>query len=109
MSIKIDTSLCIGCGKCVEACPGNLLTLTGEKNKPGTKAQILIKEDCWGCCSCLKECPKHAISFFLGADMGGRGSVMHYAKERGLVIWTITKTDGSEEKIVIDPKNANKY
>lgn len=28
----------------------------------------------WGCTSCLKECRFEAINFFLGADVGGKGS-----------------------------------
>ena len=61
MSIQINKLKCVGCGKCVEACPGNLI----KKDTDG-KAFIKHVKDCWGCTSCLKECRFEAINFFLG-------------------------------------------
>lgn len=107
MSIKIDRSKCIGCGKCAEVCPGNLLKVQGKSKE--AKVEINCPRDCWGCCSCLKECPRNAISFFLGADIGGRGSYMTYAKKQGINFWMITRPDGTGETIEVDPRNANKY
>ena len=49
MSIQINKLKCVGCGKCVEACPGNLI----KKDTDG-KAFIKHVKDCWGCTSCLK-------------------------------------------------------
>ena len=69
MSIRITQNNCVGCGRCIEACPGNLI----KKDAQG-KAVIKHISDCWGCTSCLKECKTGAISFYLGADMGGAGS-----------------------------------
>ena len=69
MSIQINKLKCVGCGKCVEACPGNLI----KKDTDG-KAFIKHVKDCWGCTSCLKECRFEAINFFLGADVGGKHS-----------------------------------
>lgn len=57
MSISIESEKCIGCGKCTEACPGNLLLL--ENNK----AEIRDIRDCWGCTACVKTCPCDAIGF----------------------------------------------
>ena len=71
MSITIDRALCIGCGRCAEACPGNLIALDDSQ-----RAAIRIPEDCWGCTACMKECPAGAIRYFLGADIGGAGSPM---------------------------------
>ena len=68
MSIQINKLKCVGCGKCVEACPGNLI----KKDTDG-KAFIKHVKDCWGCTSCLKECRFEAINLFLGADVGGKG------------------------------------
>ena len=69
MSIRIQKSKCVGCGRCIEACPGNLI----KKDKEG-KAFIRQVRDCWGCTSCIKECSCDAIRFFLGADVGGRNA-----------------------------------
>lgn len=104
MSIAINREKCIGCGQCVEACPGNLIRLDGER-----KAEIRIPEDCWGCTSCMKECPVSAISLFLGADIGGAGSMMRIEKEDGLYHWIVRRPSGEETEITVDRKNANRY
>ena len=44
MSIQIKENKCVGCRRCVEVCPGNLIKIN-EKNK----AFIRHIEDCWGC------------------------------------------------------------
>ena len=56
MSIRIQKSKCAGCGRCIEACPGNLI----KKDKEN-KAFIRQVRDCWGCTSCIKECRHDAI------------------------------------------------
>mgnify|MGYP002861500375 CR=1 FL=1 len=104
MSIQIDKSLCVGCGRCVEACPGNLI----HKNE-NNKAEIKRVRDCWGCTSCLKECKVGAIAFFLGADIGGRGSVLSVREEGDLKHWTVTAPDGNKQTITINSKESNKY
>ena len=71
MSIAIDSMKCRGCKKCTVVCPGSLIELNEEK-----KAYIRYPKDCWGCASCLKECAFGAISFYLGADIGGMGGKM---------------------------------
>ena len=76
MSIRIQKSKCAGCGRCIEACPGNLI----KKDKEN-KAFIRQVRDCWGCTSCIKECRHDAIRFFLGADVGGRGASMVVSEE----------------------------
>ena len=101
MSIRINDEKCVGCGLCIEACPGNLI----KKNEKG-KAFI---RDCWGCTSCIKECKINAIYFFLGADVGGAGSVLSVSSKGDINTWMITKADGSVEEIVINKKDANKY
>jgi len=49
--IKVNTRTCDGCGACVEACPKNVLELTGGKVKV---ARLL---DCTLCMECVKACP----------------------------------------------------
>ncbi|WP_406040173.1 ferredoxin family protein [Succinimonas sp.] len=104
MSIRIDTSRCIGCGRCAGVCPGSLLRVS----QSGV-AEISSPRDCWGCCSCLKECPSRAISMYLGADIGGRGTQMTFTRIKGLNCWMFTRADGSSMTVEVDPKNANKY
>ena len=77
MSVRILQNKCVGCGKCLSVCPGNLL----KKGEDG-KVHIRNIRDCWGCTACLKECHTGAILYFLGADMGGMDSMLS-VKEKG--------------------------
>ena len=104
MSIRIQKRKCTGCGRCIEACPGNLI----KKDKEN-KAFIRQVRDCWGCTSCIKECPVYAINFFLGADIGGMGSNVHTEKEGDILHWIINKPDGKTINIDINQKESNKY
>ena len=103
MSIRINSVSCVGCKKCVEVCPGNLIKLVDNK------AVIKRERDCWGCTSCIKECRTGAIEFFLGADIGGKGSTLSVKDEGELRHWTVRKTDGSENTITVNTKESNKY
>ena len=69
MSIRIDRTKCVGCGKCADICPGNLIIRDGMG-----RAVLPCPEDCWGCASCLKECRHGAIAYYLGTDMRGNGA-----------------------------------
>ena len=103
MSIRIQPEVCVGCGRCVEVCPGNLIKLADRK------AVIRRPEDCWGCTSCLKECAFGAIRFYLGADIGGRGGEMHTVREGPLTHWIIETVDSDPVTITVDSRDANKY
>jgi adenylylsulfate reductase subunit B len=104
MSIAIDKEKCVGCGKCRNVCPGTLIKLD-----EGGKAFIKYPKDCWGCTSCIKECPVYAISFYLGADIGGMGSRVHTEEDGDILRWVIEKPDGSVNEIDINRKESNKY
>ena len=97
MSIKIDKNKCVGCSCCVEVCPGNLIKIDGEK-----KAFIKHERDCWGCTS-------GAVSFFLGADIGGRGAMLAVETKGAVRFWRVTKIDGSVQEIIVNSSDANKY
>lgn len=104
MSIMIDKSKCIGCGKCRNVCPGSLIKIGEDK-----KAFIKYPKDCWGCTSCIKECPVYAINFYLGADIGGMGSLVHTEKDGDILKWIVTHPDGKITEIDINQKESNKY
>lgn len=103
MSIRINKEKCIGCGKCTQVCPGTLIDLEDKKSV------MKYPKDCWGCASCVKECPVGAIDFFLGADMGGNGSVMNVTTDGCILHWNITKQDGTTTVLDVDRRNSNKY
>ena len=98
MSIAINAKQCVGCGKCSMVCPGSLIHMNADG-----KAFIKYPKDCWGCTSCLKECAVHAIRFYLGADMGGMGSLVHTEKEGDVLRWIIDHPDGKPVRSVSIP------
>lgn len=104
MSIKIDGELCTGCGKCRNVCPGSLL----YKDEDG-KTVTRFPRDCWGCTACVKECSFGAIKYFLGADIGGRGTMLHTKYEDDYLHWIFTKPSGEEKLIKVYRKEANQY
>ena len=99
MSIEIDKKKCVGCGRCRDVCPGTLIALDSDR-----RAYIKYPRDCWGCTSCIKECPVYAIRFFLGADMGGLGSRLHTEKDGDILRWVIEKPGGSTAVINVDTR-----
>ena len=125
MSIKIDQNRCIGCSACVEVCPGNLIKLSPPASPtnaspaaavtspaspvPARKAFIKHERDCWGCTSCVKACPKGAISLYLGADMGGKGARLTVETRGSIRTWRVTRPDGSIKEITVDSSESNKY
>ena len=104
MSIRIKQGVCIGCGRCVEACPGNLIKLGEDR-----RAKMRRPRDCWGCTSCLKACPVGAVEFFLGADMGGTGATLSFSRTGTVSHWAVACPDGRQVSIDVDGANANKY
>lgn len=104
MSIVIDKNLCVGCRRCQSVCPGDLIK-TDESNK----AYIKYPEECWGCTSCLKECSKGAIKYYLGADMGGLGSTMYVKEKDNIMSWIIEDEESNKKVIDINKSNANAY
>jgi len=104
MSIKIDWEKCTGCGKCRNVCPGSLL----YKDESG-KIINRFPRDCWGCTACIKECNFGAIKYYLGADIGGRGTTLKTQSEEDYLHWVFTKPSGEEKVITINRKEANQY
>lgn len=105
MSIMINKEKCVGCRRCLDVCPGSLIKFDFE----GEKAFMKYPNDCWGCCSCIKECPKDAICLYLGADIGGNGSKMTVHLKDETASWKIESSDGQSTVININRKDSNKY
>ena len=63
---RIDTSMCIGCGSCVAACPeGDVLGLIGGK------AELIAPAECIGHGACRASCPVGAIELVFGTEKRG--------------------------------------
>lgn len=104
MSILIDKNKCLGCKKCIAVCPGNLIKRDAEG-----KAYIKYPKDCWGCSSCVKECKYEAIAFYLGADIGGKGSKLNVRQEGDVMKWRVEKTNQRVTVIAVNCKDSNQY
>ncbi|MGN0329738.1 MAG: ferredoxin family protein [Kineothrix sp.] len=103
MSIRINGEKCMGCRRCTQVCPGTLIDFRDNK------AVMKYPKDCWGCVSCVKECQAGAIEFYLGADIGGSGSVMSVEARGDILRWNIKKWDGTAAVIDVDRRSSNKY
>lgn len=103
MSIRINQEKCVGCGKCMEVCPGTLISIENHK------AWMKYPKNCWGCVSCVKECGTGAIDFYLGADIGGMGSVMSVSSNKDILEWRIKRVDQKDIIISVNRKSSNQY
>ncbi len=63
---------CIGCTKCIDACPTD--AIIGTRNRMHT----VIQSDCIGCRLCIEPCPVDCITL-ISADKALR-DVVHYRK-----------------------------
>ncbi len=55
-TVKIDEQACIGCTKCLQACPVD--AIVGASKQMHT----IIQDDCTGCELCIEPCPVDCIS-----------------------------------------------
>ncbi|MDR2460182.1 MAG: 4Fe-4S binding protein [Deltaproteobacteria bacterium] len=103
MSIVINPSICMSCGKCVSQCPGNLLEVSRNK-----AVRILNPSFCWGCAACIKVCPQGALKLFLPPVLGGRGARLSVKASKGTLAWQVELPGG--KKINIDaPEGEDGY
>jgi Na+-translocating ferredoxin:NAD+ oxidoreductase subunit B len=58
----IDESLCIGCTKCIQACPVDAIVGAGKR------MHTVIASECTGCELCLAPCPVDCIALVAIAD-----------------------------------------
>ena len=61
---EIETDKCTGCGKCVEICPVEAMTLVSanDPHKPKRKIAAVNEDLCLGCGLCVKVCKFEALS-----------------------------------------------
>jgi len=60
----VDEESCNGCGKCVNACPVEAMTLvsTNDPNRPKMKKAKVDEDICLGCGVCLRTCEQDSLS-----------------------------------------------
>ena len=117
MSIRILTDACIGCGRCMDICPGNLL----ERDAQG-HAFLRFPEDCWACASCVKTCPREAVALLLPPSAGsGETLQARELPERNTPTrrpsddvpygyeWIFTDAEGRTRTLTTHAGEANRY
>ena len=60
VTLALDQEKCVGCGRCLEVCPHEVLAL--EQGK----ARIVDLDGCMECGACAKNCPSEALSVEAG-------------------------------------------
>lgn len=60
---EVKEATCNGCGKCVDICPVEAMTLasSNDPHKPKRKKALLNEETCLGCGLCVKVCSKSSL------------------------------------------------
>ena len=60
---ELEETTCNGCGKCVDICPVEAMSLvsTNDPHKPKRKKASLNEETCLGCGLCVKVCNKNSL------------------------------------------------
>jgi electron transport complex protein RnfB len=90
MPPKIDRNKCIGCGKCVKACPRNIIILEDEGHRTfvlcssgdkGPFVKKICKVGCIACRICVKDVPGGTMT------MEGRIPKVEYAKGEPTEEW----------------------
>ena len=86
----IDEEICNGCGKCVNACPVEAMTLVSanDPHKPKLKMARLNEDLCLGCGVCVRTCDTDGISLKhrpsrVITPLDGTHKVVMMAIERG--------------------------
>ncbi len=54
----INALECKGCGRCIDACPKQVLTLGRELNARGYRFVVYSGAGCIGCANCFYACPE---------------------------------------------------
>ncbi|MDR3155410.1 MAG: 4Fe-4S binding protein [Deltaproteobacteria bacterium] len=104
MSVVFEPSLCVSCGRCASVCPGTLLE-AGD----GRPARILFPDDCWGCASCLKACPRRAVRLTLPPALGGLGGLLSCGREGGRLVWRLERPGREPADFPGDPEGEGGY
>ncbi|MBZ0305853.1 MAG: 4Fe-4S dicluster domain-containing protein [Anaerolineae bacterium] len=89
---EVNEQTCNGCGKCVNVCPMEAMTLVSanDPNRPTRKKAKLDSDACLGCGVCVRNCPKNSIQMHSRPQrvippLNGTHRVVMMAIERGML------------------------
>jgi len=69
--IELDAGRCTGCGLCEAFCPVNVFEM--RETEAGQRPLAVRPEDCWGCDTCVGQCPQGALHVVVQAGEGPDG------------------------------------
>jgi len=78
VTLELDRQLCIGCRRCVEVCPHQVLTM--QENL----AAVVDRDACMECGACARNCPTRAVTVDAGVGCAS-GLINEWLQERGWV------------------------
>ena len=93
MTVRIDLQRCNGCGKqqescCEEICPGDLFY------RVSGKAVLREAGDCWDCFSCVKACPREALSVELPFQISEAQNRLTARIQKQSITWKLLNKNG---------------
>ena len=74
-TLQLDEAACVGCGRCVEVCPHQVVALDERT------ARVQNLDACMECGACAKNCPTAAIRVDAGVGCAA-GLVTEWLQER---------------------------
>ncbi|MBI5016063.1 MAG: 4Fe-4S binding protein [Deltaproteobacteria bacterium] len=80
-TLELDPKRCIGCGKCVEVCPHQVLAVESGR------ARIRAPDACMECGACQTNCPTGALAVDAGVGCAA-GLIAQWLRERKVAAGT---------------------
>lgn len=78
VTLALDPRLCIGCRRCVEVCPHQVLTMQDRL------ASIIDRDACMECGACARNCPTSAVTVDAGVGCAS-GLINEWLMEKQLI------------------------
>lgn len=75
VTLQMDESGCIGCGRCLEVCPHQVFAFAGKR------ARIVDRDACIECGACALNCPVKVIAVDAGVGCAS-GLINEWLRER---------------------------
>ena len=77
VTLKLDESTCIGCGRCLEVCPHQVFAASGDK------VRFADRVACMECGACALNCPVSAIAVDAGVGCAS-GLINEWLREHNI-------------------------